>query len=228
MMRRSFGQALLIALAAIVVLAGWELRDVTTVAPPQTGTLVLSASRPAVQQFAGAYTGLQAIDVLMEPSSLGAHTLILELYDEQGQLLRAASAQPPAAGPAWVTFRFPEVTAARGQTFTFRLIAPDSAYRDGLAVWQSAAPLPGHGRLLLGTEAARASLVYRPHYRPTALELLLVYAQRLAQAQHGALASPAVYLGLVAVYLLALAAIAVLVGRFAHAHLHGGRAPADE
>lgn len=225
---RTLGLALLVALGTLAVLAGWELRSVTTTVPAQTSTLPLSASRPVTQQFEGAYSGLQAIDVLIEPARGTSPMLVLELYDGDGRLLRAAPGQPTGEGRAWVTFRFPAVPTARGQHFSFRLIAPDAAYRDGLAVWQSTRPLPGHGRLQIGEQVAETSLVYRPHYQPTALELLAVYAHRVAQAYREPLAYPAVFGALVFVYLFALATIAVLLGRFVRTHLASGRASSDE
>lgn len=228
MSRRTLWPVLLLALAASATLAGWELRDVATIAPTQTSTLVLSASRPLTQQFTGAYSGLQAIDVLVQPGSSGPSTLVLELYDRDGTLLRAAEAQPNMPGVAWLTFRFPELPTARGRHLTFRLLAPEARYRDGLAVWLSATPLPGHGRLHIGEQRTETSLVYRPHYRPTALELLVVYTQRVAQAHAGPLAYPAAYGGLVFMYLLALAAIVVLLGRFVRTHLGSHGAAYDE
>lgn len=221
---RPIGAALLLTLGALVTLAGWQLRDVTTVAPTQTSTLPLSASRPLTQHFQGAYSGLHGIDLLVElpaRSASGAPELVLELYDETGALVRAASARPAAPGRDWLSFRFVEIPAARGMRYTFRVLAPEVGYRDGLVVWQSARPSPGHGRLAIAGEVQDRALVYRPHYRPSALELLAVYTRRLAETRGDALASPALYRGLLLLYLATLATLVIMLVRFVGAHLRG-------
>ncbi|MBI4505998.1 MAG: hypothetical protein HY691_10725 [Chloroflexi bacterium] len=229
---RFVGAALLLALAALATLAGWQLRDVTTVAPTQTGTLPLSASRPLAQYFEGSYSGLHGVDLLIEPpagwASGGGPDLVLELYGDAGALLRAASARPATGGRNWLPFRFTEMPASRGERYVFRLLAPDVAFRDGLLIWQSARPLPGHGRMAIADTMLDGALVYRPHYRPSALELLAVYTRRLAEARGDALAFPALYGGLVLLYLLALAALAVLLVRFVGSHLGDRPASLDD
>lgn len=225
--RSVLAKALLLVGAAMVILTGWRMRDFTVDAPAATAMLPLTLSRPIAQAFRGAYANLYGVDMLVEHPG-GAADLALELQDEAGTLLRASGARLQEPGRQWASFRFPDVPAARGQRYVLWMRAPDSAYRDGLAVWQSEQPRPGHGRLLVEGQASEAALVYRPHYRPSVTEILTVYAARLAEGHGGALGLPTLYGGLIFAYLFVLAALAVLIVRFAFKYIRAARVAPDE